>query len=963
MSYVKDTDIFDATNGGLDIITSYYPNAIKVITKTTKQFKIRESEKTASASLKQLESGIWVVTDFGGDNKPRNGIQVCQLEENISFGEACAVLGSRFGVKGAVLQVYKPIVEKRSLTANEVPNSYSFQYNETFSEKELALLGPRVSEKNCTDFKFYSCKSFTHYKDNGAVVTTATDEYPIFVFDFGTWQKIYQPNSFDKNYRFRYAGDKPKKHVFGMDLVKAQFEANKKKEDENQGDLSISDESDNGDAPKRKSDPRVDAVFIMSGGSDGLNLYSFNKFPIWFNSESEHLDWAEYTLLKTYAKEIYYVADLDSTGVKQATALGLKFLDIKLLWLPERLKMFNDKRGNPCKDFKDFVDKFYKPKASRSFVGSLDKLIANALPLQFWTEAWSPKTKKMAYNLSNTRLYQFLNLMGFGRYEALSTKEGYVYIKKEGSIVSKMLPNDIENYVHSFLEERQYHPDLRDYIYNCPKLNERSLSKLPKIEIDFKSAGKDYQYFFFKNKILKITANEIQEYKHGEVDNYIWEEKIIDFKIKKTEPNFEIKILSDNYFDIKILNDKNPYLNFLINTSRVHWRKELEEFFEKKSEKEALAYYLKNKFNIAGDNLSEDEIYEQKLHLINKIFCIGYLLHNHKNESKPWLVFGMDNKISETGESHGGSGKSLALGTLNYIAKNRVYIKGRDPEITKDKFIYSEVNKDTDFILIDDANQYLDFNFFYSEITGSLRVNPKNTGSFEIPFEHSPKFIITSNFTPSNNDTSTGRRLLFTSFSDFYHENTNNEYRETKTVTSDFEGRNLFSGFTETEWNDYYNVCAQCVQFYLSYSGKIDPPMDNVKKRSLRAIMGEVFESWANTFFSMRDLDPSTFEELGFKHLDNYVVKDVAFEDFKKKPGTNLWSIVKFKKALKAFCQYNGYTFCPKDLQNDKSGRIIKKEGGVAMENIYIRTIQTDITTSADVKEYENEDEIFKDEK
>ena len=132
MSYVKDTDIFDATNGGLDIITSYYPNAIKVITKTTKHFKIRESEKTASASLKQLESGIWVVTDFGGDNKPRNGIQVCQLEENISFGEACAVLGSRFGVKGAVLQVYKPIVEKRSLTANEVPNSYSFQYNETF---------------------------------------------------------------------------------------------------------------------------------------------------------------------------------------------------------------------------------------------------------------------------------------------------------------------------------------------------------------------------------------------------------------------------------------------------------------------------------------------------------------------------------------------------------------------------------------------------------------------------------------------------------------------------------------------------------------------------------------------------------------------------------------------------------------------------------------------------------------
>jgi hypothetical protein len=42
---------------------------------------------------------------------------------------------------------------------------------------------------------------------------------------------------------------------------------------------------------------------------------------------------------------LYYVADLDSTGVKQAIAMGLKFLDIKLLWLPEKLKQHKDKRG------------------------------------------------------------------------------------------------------------------------------------------------------------------------------------------------------------------------------------------------------------------------------------------------------------------------------------------------------------------------------------------------------------------------------------------------------------------------------------------------------------------------------------------------------------------------------------------------------------------------------------------
>jgi hypothetical protein len=58
---------------------------------------------------------------------------------------------------------------------------------------------------------------------------------------------------------------------------------------------------------------------------------------------------------------------------------------------------------------------------------------------------------------------------------------------------------------------------------------------------------------------------------------------------------------------------------------------------------------------------------EQKLHLINKIYCIGYLLHTGIKYCKPWCVFAMDNKISETGESNGGSGKFNGLGSLYHI--------------------------------------------------------------------------------------------------------------------------------------------------------------------------------------------------------------------------------------------------------------------------------------------------------
>lgn len=960
MSYVKDTDIFDATNGGLEIITSYYPNAHNVITKTARQFKVRDSEKTASASLKQLQNGVWVVTDFGGDQVPRNGIMVCQLEEGISYGEACVLLGSRFNIKGAELQVYKPVIEKRPLSPDEVAGTYHFVYNDSISEKELALLGPRVNEQHCNDFKLRSCKSYAYCKTNETIVTTATEDYPILVFDFGTWQKIYQPNSFEKQYRFRYAGEKPNRHVFGLDLIEKEYNRLKEKYEE-EYNYSVNDELDNGDDEEKitikKKDYKLDAVFIVSGGSDGINLRSFSKFPIWFNSESEHLDWAEYKQLKVWAKEIYYVADLDATGVKQAIAMGLKFLDIRLFWLPEKLKAYKDKRGNPCKDLKDYVEKFYRAESVNAFNNGFDKLVLNSLPLQFWTE-WF-KGGKTNYNLSNTRLYHFLSHMGFGRYESENLKEGFLYIRKEGSIVKVLHPYEIENYVHAFLEERQMSPDLRDYIYKSNQLGERSMSKLPKLDIDFTDSDKHTQYLFFPKKVLKINPTEIVEFKQGEVDKFIWEDKIIDFNIKKEEAHFKVTTDATGDLDIEIIKKDNPFLNYLINTSRVHWRKELEEHYEGKAEKEADEYFKANQFNIAGDNLSEDEKHEQKLHLINKMYSIGYLLHKYKDESKAWCVFAMDNKISESGESHGGSGKSLCYGYLNNVLKRRFYLKGRDEKLTQNDFIYHGVTEDTDYIMIDDASQYLKFDFFFSEITGSLKVNPKNAQPYEIPFSKAPKFVISSNFTIRDADPSTARRLLYVVFSDYYHFNKDDEYKQVRQVSDDFGGRNLFKDFTEAEWNAYYNFCAQCVQFFLAHPDKVNPPMDNVTKRSLQAEMGDAFMGWADAFFSTMDVNETTFAETP-RYLDNYFAKEMAFEDFIKATKLGKWTVHKFKKAMKAYCKLNGYIFNPKDLQNGKD-RIVQNIGGKTQESIYIRTIEMPkaFTNSDNVTEYKSEEELF----
>jgi hypothetical protein len=202
---------------------------------------------------------------------------------------------------------------------------------------------------------------------------------------------------------------------------------------------------------------------------------------------------------------------------------------------------------------------------------------------------------------------------------------------------------------------------------------------------------------------------------------------------------------------------------------------------------------------------------------------------------------------------------------------------------------------------------------------------------------------------------------LFTSFSDYYHENNNDEYKESRNIASDFGNRNLFTGFTEAEWNDYYNFCAQCVQFFLSHPKKINPPMDNVTKRSLRAEMGDAFEGWAEGFFAKEEIDDT--KVLYSQYLDNYFSKEMAFDDFMKATKLGKWTTNKFKKAMKAYCQLNDYVMNPKDLHNS-AGRIVQKINSKTEEVFYIRTVATpDVAKRAEnVTEYSNENDIFEEE-
>jgi len=931
MSFIDQNELLEKTNGGLNIILSYYPQAEKCINNKNEKFKIRE-EKTASTSLKKLPDGVWVVTDFGDDQKPRNGIQVCMNEEGVEFKEALQILGARFGISGSnsVTEAVKYEFKKRKAKASEKEGEYYFKIHKEIPDSALEILGPYIAENHCKYLHFYSLESFTYVKDRQAFETIANDEYPIFLIDEDDFKKIYQPKNPDKKYRFRYYGKKPKNFIHGLEQCIHKY---------NDLNADAGDyDQDAADAEEQRREKKLPEIILCSGDRDALNVHSLGYNVIWLNSESAKISGDQYKRIMSICEGFYNLPDIDHTGLKQGHELANKYLDIKTIELPPELQYKRDFRGNPCKDVTDFL-KHYKR-------NELRKLIDVATPARFWDEL--PKYNKKGewigqeYYFNNTQAYHFLQINGFFRFENRNEKNGYIFIHFDGNIVDEIDPVKIKGFVNDFLKQRKLPISLRNMVYKTAQLAENSLSNLDRIDIDFTDYDKASQFLFFENKTWCINQKDIKEFKPGQVDKFVWMDEVIPHKVKKLEDFFEVTCteMEDGVreYDIQIKDTSPMFMKFLIQTCRIHWRKEFEQIPEQLDPKEREKYFQDIRFTIDNPRLDHDEIYEHKLHLINKIYSLGYLLHRYKEPSRPWCVFAMDNKIADESESHGGSGKSIVYNAIRQFMKS-VTLNGRNRKLTENPHIYENVTEHTDYIFIDDADRYIDFQFFFKGLTGDLDVNPKNNRQYSIPFKEAPKFCITSNYTLRNIDPSTERRLLYTVFSDYYHYNSNNEYKEHRDPKSDF-GINLFDDFTEDEWNLFFNFMAQCLRLYLSHP-KIDPPMNNVTKRNLITEMGDAFKKWADVYFSAENDPP---------RVDQLLVKKEAFENFKDETKMHKWTINRFTRSLKAWCRYYVYELDPDELCNSQ-GRIIRKKDGIATEMIYIKTTEV-------INDQENPDKL-----
>lgn len=913
--------VLDRTHGGLDILLDLYPSAREVVEGSAKKFKMRPEERTASATIRE-KNGVWHVCDFGGEGKEMNCFDAYMYENRLSyFSEALHQLAAQYNVEFRLNpEINKATVEYEDIEGEDVKeNTITYEAKDKPSESDLKVWGYFVTDEVLKTYHYLSLKWYTIVKRISKtgrltrIKVYSNENFPIFLHECGAFQKIYCPLACDHNPpKFSYSGNKSKDTIYGYAEAKEAFDK-----------LQRDGEDD---------DRRLEEVIICSGERDAMNVAGMGYYPIWLNSETSVLPENVFASLRRMAKKIYNIPDIDATGIARGNKLALERMELYTVELPKWLLNYRDYRGKQRKDLRDFLE-------IRQSKKEFESMLDTAMQAKFWNLNFVDKkdgsvqerVEIKAYNL----LY-FLRLNGFYKLKDQITGE-ITPCRIVDYKVEMKEPKEIRDFVRTYLIEERMRPSILEAYINSKKATQSIYDDLETIEVKADVSTEKSRTLFFNNCVLKVYQDHIDSVEARNYKGYCFKEKVLPHSYKELPPAFHMDENGTFYID----HTQSKVFCYLINGSRMYWREELEDRTTGNPEEDA-AYAEANKFTIYGSRLTDEERTEQLLHLANKIYTLGFILHHFKLKDSGKCVWVMENKLTREDESSGGSGKSMFANILDGLNLAKIVtLNGRDLEIGSNSHYLERVDASTDILHVDDAEKNFPLESFYPIITGQTTVNPKGKKSFEINFKNSPQMIVSSNFPWRGDDLSTRRRLLPVVFSDYYHnKKEDDDYREVRKVSDDFDGKMLHEyDYTEAEYNADYNFLINCLQFYLAHWKECEnfmPPMEKVMARVRRAMMGDNFAAWANVYFAQIEGEPN-------ENLDRLLKKQDVYNDWKDEVGKDLKmnSAQSFKKKLKIWCKDKGYEFCPSDIPDCQAdGRIVKKIGPEkkTTELIYIRT-------------------------
>jgi len=462
------------------------------------------------------------------------------------------------------------------------------------------------------------------------------------------------------------------------------------------------------------------------------------------------------------------------------------------------------------------------------------------------------KSDKGAINIVHYLFKEFLEDNGFYKFYPENTKT-FVFVKVTNNLIDNTSEGEIKDFVLKYLENTE---DLSVYNYFADKtrfFKEDFLSLLSSVDIYFVEDDANTAYLYYNNCAVMVTKDSVNIIDYIDLGGYIWKDQVVD-------RDFAVCDVMDCDFSVFIS-------------------------------------------NVSGDD-------PQRVKSMQS--TIGFLMHGYKKPSYCPAIILNDEVISDNPE--GGTGKGLFVNAISKI-KRAVTIDGK--AFTFDKqFNYSDVNVGTQVLCFDDVKKHFDFERLFSVITEGITTEKKNKDAIKLPFNRSPKIVITTNYAIKGKGNSFERRKWELEFKQFY----------SKEFTPEIEfGYMLFNDWDEEEWCKFDNYMINNLKAYLS-TGLVKSEFVNLKIRKLSAETCHEFIEWCGMIDGVPHNDKLRNGELIYKQ-DLYIDFIQDNPDFAPKAKMTISRTI-FYKWLIAFGLYKtGVTPLEGRDNNGRWIKFIEKDG------------------------------------
>lgn len=329
---------------------------------------------------------------------------------------------------------------------------------------------------------------------------------------------------------------------------------------------------------------------------------------------------------------------------------------------------------------------------------TIDKIAENTSVNKFWEQT------RRGIVINHLEYKKYLQSNGFFKYYPEGS-ESFVFIRIENNLIDNTNEVRIKDFV---LSEMLANGEIEVYQYlaeHSKYFKDDYLNILDPISLQFKEDTIDKAFIYFKNCVICVKADEVEQIDYLDLNGFVWKKHIIDFEIKSTDT-----IDCDFKKFIYLISNKNDRRELSIATT------------------------------------------------------LGYLMHSFKTSANNKAVILNDETISEN--ANGGSGKGIFWNALSKV-KRVVSIDGKS--FTFDKsFPYQTISADTQLLVFDDVQKNFKFENLFSVITEGITLEKKNKDAIKIPVEKSPKILITTNYTIGGVGGSFDRRRWELEFSSYF---------------------------------------------------------------------------------------------------------------------------------------------------------------------------------------------------